>query len=326
MTPGNSMVGSELRRAALSFKQLLFAAVLVAVAAVVLGGSQSLIGPNTATAGYLTILFLLSVVRAGSWRARLASTLWSLAVAVLGFTVGGIGLGVTLAALVAVSLVQGFVTFGESMFLTRSPVNLLAFASLSQGGAEIWQVILGSVIGAAVIWAFASLAKSRTTVPSSHTAFAEQAGYGIATAVGSVVIVVGADLLGFPYVSWALISFCIILSVGSDQRLSRSYLRVFGSLVGATLAILIAMLPAPIPIIAALICLVLCVAYVNAGNYSLFVLFLTPAILLTTASEHSLFVLAAYRLEALLLATIIALLCSFITQKAIELVRARRAR
>lgn len=318
------IVAEEFRHATLTLKQLLFAVALVAVAAVILGASQAVIGPNTATAGYLTMLFLLSVVRAHSWKARISSTVWAVAVAVLGFAVGSLGLWVTLAALVAVSLVQGLVTFGESMFLTRSPVNLLAFATLAQGGAEIWQVLLGSAIGAGVIWGFAALAKNRAVLPDSTTALAERVGYGIATALGSVIIVVGSELIGFPHVGWALLSFCIILSVGSDQRLSRSYVRIIGSLIGAVLALLIAMLPAPIPLIAALVCLVLCVAYITAGNYSLFVLFLTPAILLTTASEHSLLILAAFRLEALVVATVVALVCSFAVQWLTRMARAHK--
>lgn len=307
----------------LSLRQMLFAIVLVAIAAAILGGSQALIGPNTATAGYLTILFLLSIVRGTSWRARMLSTVWSLAVALLGFAVGGVGIWATLIALVVVSLLQGFVTLGETALLTRSPVNLLAFASLSQSGAEVWQVLLGSAIGAGVIWGFATIARERQAPPMQSTSTAERVGYGIATAVGSLLIVVGANAIGFPHVGWALLSFSIILSVGAEERASRSYLRIVGSVIGAVLALLIALLPAPVPTIAAVLCAVLCVAYVSAGNYVYFMLFLTPTILLTTASEHSIVVLGLFRLEALVFATVLALLSSFLIKTIIGLTRAR---
>lgn len=298
--------------AALPPKAILFAALLVAVAALVLGGSQAIIGPNTATSGYLTILFLLSVVRADTWRARLLSAGWSLAVALLGFLVGGFGLWVTLAALVLVSLVQGFVAIGETALLTRSPVNLLAFATLGQSGAEIWQVLLGTLIGSAVILGLAGLAKNRDTAPHIVVPARARIGYSVATAVGAALIVLGSELIGFQYATWTVLSFTIMLSVGADQRTSRGYQRVLGSIIGAIAAVLIAMLPAPFPLIAAVICLVLCVAYINVGNYTLFILYLTPAVLLTTASEHSLVVLGLYRIEAVLIASALALAFSFV--------------
>lgn len=301
--------------AALSWKDLLFAVVLVAVAAVVLGGSQFLIGPNTTISGYLTILFLLSVVRATSWHARLISVAWSLGVAILGFFIGGLGLWATLVALVVVSLVQAFVTMGESVMLTRSPVNLLAFATLGQSGAEIWQILLGATIGTAVILAFAALTNSRDVGHGASASTRQRLAYGAATSAGALIIVVGAEATGFPFVGWALLSFCVILSVGTDQRASRGYLRIAGSVTGALLAVLLSALPAPVPMIAAVVCIVLCVAYVNSGNYVLFVLFMTPAVLLTTASEHSTLVLGFLRLESVLVATVIALICSFVMDR-----------
>ena len=296
--------------ASLSPRQLLVAVALVAVATVVLGGSQLLIGPNTAASGYLTILFLLSVVRAGSWRVRLLCVGWSLTVATLGFAVGGMGLWVTLLAVVVVSIIQAFVTVGESAFLTRSPVNLLAFAALSQSGAELWQAMLGSAIGACVILAFATLVKTRSGAGSEDRPLVERVGYGAVTAAGAFLIVFASELLEFPYRDWTLLSFSVILAVGADQRAKRGYLRVLGSVAGVVVAMLASMLPQPVPLVLAALFLVLCVAYVNAGNYALFVLFLTPAILLTTTAEVSTFTLGLYRLESVLFATVIALLGS----------------
>ena len=291
----------------LSPKSIGFAVLLVAVAGFVLGICNALIGPNTATSGYLTILFLLSIVRGQSWRARVIAVSWSLAVALLGFFASSMGLLAVMIALVVVSLVQGFTMLGETAMLTRSPVNLLAFANLSEVGAEIWQVLLGSLIGAGVVLAFAALARQRAADHKTSVPTRERLAYGFATAIGSLVIVLGAKAIGFPYVGWALLSFCILLSVSADQRKNRGYLRILASVGGAMLAVGLAVFPAPVPTIAALVCLVLCVAYINSGNYALFILFLTPAILLTTASEESLITLGVYRLEATLAATVLAL-------------------
>ncbi|MFA4897785.1 FUSC family protein [Microbacterium sp.] len=306
----------------LSWRDVLFAGLLVAVAAAVLGASQLLIGPNTALSGYLTILFLLSVVRAASWRTRILSVAWSLSVALLGFVIGGAGLWVTLVALVVVCLLQAFVGLGEAALLTRSPVNLLAFASLNQSGAEVWHVLLGSAIGAGVILTFSAIAKSRSDKSRTSMTMRQRVSYAVATSAGALLIVVVARLTDFPYVGWVLLSFCIVVSVGADQRVTRGYLRIVGSVVGALIAVLLSMLPSPIPTVAAVVCVVLCVAYVNAGNYALFVLFLTPAVLLTTSSEHSSLMLGILRLEAVLFATAVAIVCSL----AVDAVVARSVR
>lgn len=310
---------------ALSFKDLLLAVCVVVLAAVVLGGSQIFIGPHTTLSGFLTILFLLSVVRARSWRARLLSVAWSVFVALLGFAIGGLGLWATLIALAVVSLLQAFANVGESALLTRSPVNLLAFASLSQSGGEVWQVLLGSVIGAAVVLALAAVVRAREAVPVGEVDLSHRIGFGIATAVGSVLIAVGCEVTGFPHVGWMLLSFSIILSVGAERRASRGFSRVVGSVLGVLAAMVLTLLPAPVPTVAALLCIVLCIAYVNAGNQVMFVLLLTPAVLLTTASEHSALVLGALRLEAVLLATVMALVCSAITEWVLARVGLRRS-
>lgn len=301
--------------ARLTLKQIAIACALVALAAVVLGASRWLIGPNTAMAGYLTILFLLAVVRANDWRSRLQAALWSLTVALVGFAVGGLGLWVTLIALVVVALAQGLVTMGETVLLTRSPVNLLAFASLGQSGAQLWHVLAGAAIGSILVLGFAAITNHRGHLPSASKSVSERLWYGFATAAGAVIIVLVAELIDFPYVGWTLLSFSIMLSFDADQRANRGYLRLLGSLVGALAAVGIAALPAPVPMIAAVVCMVLCVAYLNAGNYALFMLFITPAVLLTAASEYSLLRLGLYRLEAALFASFVALTLAYAVRK-----------
>ncbi len=311
---------------ALRLRPVLFAVLLVAVAAAVLGLSQVLIGPNTATSGYLTLLFLLSIIRANDLRARVFSVCWSIAVALLGFAVGGAGLWITILALVMVSLVQGFISVGESMLLTRSPVNLLAFASLAQSGAEVWHVVLGSIIGGAVILVFAAIMHQRDSEVHVSVPLRARLTYGVAAALGAVVIVLICEGIGFPYVEWTLLSFTILLSVGADQRASRTVLRIVGSIAGALIAVPLAALPSPLPLIFAIVLLVLCVAYMNEGNYGMFVVCLTPAVLLTSASDQSQLMLGIFRLESVVFATVMALGCGAAAQSLITAAARRRQR
>ncbi|WP_053386197.1 FUSC family protein [Leucobacter japonicus] len=292
-------------------RHLLVACALVALAAAILGASRLAIGPNTAAAGFVTILMLLAVMRAESWRVRAQAALWAVLVALLGYMVGGHGLVATLVALVVVSLVQGIVTVGETALLTRSPVNLLAFASLGQSGAQLWSVVLGSCIGAVVVLGFSLVTRSRERRLVDPKSMSDRLAYGVATAAGAVVISVVGELVHFPYTGWALLTFALVLSFAPEQRLERGYARLVGSVVGAVLATLLAQLPAPVPLIAAVVCMVLCVAFLNAGDYRRFVLFLTPAVLLTTSSEYSAVALGVLRVEAVLFGAVVAFACVF---------------
>lgn len=287
-----------------------YAFLLVGAAAAILGLCFVLIGPNTAQAGYLSIMMLLSASRAPSARYRVLAALWAVAIAMLGYLIGPLGLGVTLAVLALVAVAQGLFKVGEIAFMTRSPVNFMAFATVSHTEVALWQVLLGALIGAGFIVALTSLLPAKTDGTWLHVSVRSRVWYGLMVATGATLIVVLAELTGFAHVSWALLSFCMILAVGADQRTSRAIHRLVGSLVGVFIATLAAFLPGPGPLIAALIALLLCVAYLREGNYALFVTFLTPAVLLTTASDASAFALGAYRLEAVLVATVVAVLCS----------------
>ncbi|GAA1578632.1 FUSC family protein [Leucobacter aridicollis] len=302
-------------------RSLGFAVAVVAVAVLVLGASRLWIGPNTAQAGFLTMLLLLGVARVPSWTSRLVAAAWSLAVAGLGFVVGSLGLWATLAAVVAVSLVQGLLKIGEVAILTRSPVNLLAFATLSQGTAEAWHVILGALIGAGLVLGAAAFAPIRNREQPRAASLRDRLDYGIATAIGAALIVLFAELTGFDYAGWMMLSFCVILAVSFDAQFARAADRVAGSLAGVAATVAFGMLPAPIPVIAAVLCLVASVAYIQAGKYRQFVLFLTPGILLSTSSELPLWMLGVYRIEAVLIAAAFAVLCS----AGLQLQRRRRA-
>lgn len=306
----------RLRAFALPGKTLLLATGLVAVAALVLGACRILIGPNTTYAGYIAILLLLPVLRAPTVSSRALGSLSAIAVAALGFAAGSLGWWATLIALALVTFAQGVLAVGNAALLTRAPVNLIACAAAAHAGAELWHVLLGATIGATLMFAAAVFAplRNRDLAPPGTTR--SRLSYAAVAASGAVLIVALAELIDFPYASWALLSYCMILSVGADARATRARDRVLGSVAGAVAATLIAYLPAPFPGIIAVLCVVLCVGYMLAGNYVLYVLFLTPGILLTAASELSTPALGVYRIEAVLAASAIALACNFVLRRA----------
>lgn len=318
-TKGDRVVISSDRTFSFSLSRaaLLSAVALVAAAAVVLGLSWWLIGPNTAQAAYLAIMFLLSPAKALPIRLRLLAAAWAVAVAISGYLVGPLGLGPVLLGLVVVSFMQALFRLGPVASVNRSPVNFVVFASLgavaSSTSAGLGLVALGSVIGAGFVLALSTLLPAHTTTAPSPapSPLRDRMEYGVLLGLGSALIVVVSSWLGFPFAEWTLISFCMILSVGIDGRLTRARDRVLGTVAGALLGTLVSLLPTPIPLIAGVLATVLCVAYLNLGNYTLFIAFLTPAILLTTSSEQSAVALGWGRITAVLLASVLALGLSF---------------
>ncbi len=227
-------------------------------------------------------------------------------VAMAGYLIGPLGMPAVVAGLVVVGIVQARFRLGDVSGMSRAPVNFMAFAALSETGAALWQVLLGSVIGAAFILLLARVLPQRAHEPEPSTRRA-RVEYGITLIVGAIALVVGAELLDFPYVTWALLSFCMVLSVGANRRARRTLERIVGTLIGAVAATLVALAPAPVPIIAAVIATVLCVAYLRQGNYTLFVAFLTPSVLLTAGADASAVALGVGRIEAVMAAGLLAL-------------------
>lgn len=288
------------------------ALLIVTVVAVVLGASWLLIGPFTAQAGYLAVMFLLSPARSPKPVMRLAVAGWAVLVAMLGFLVGPFGLVPTLIGLVLICVGQGMFKVGEVATLTRSPVNFIAFAGLSQTDAQLWQVLLGSLLGASLVLLMAAvLPAAQATVPLPAPV-RDRFDYGLLVAAGCVLIVVVGEVIDFPFVGWVLLSFCMTLAVGVDNRRSRARDRVLGTIAGAILATVLTLLPEPFPLMAAVLSMLLCVAYLRVGNYPLFVMFLTPAVLLTVGSTYSAISLGFLRIEAVVAAGTLAMVCSII--------------
>lgn len=290
----------------LSRSSIVSAAVLIGSVGIVLGLTAVLIGPNTAQAGYLTVMLLLSPVRAAQLSTRGAAAALAAIVAIGGFLLGPLGLPAVLAGLVVVSIAQSFFRLGEIATMTRAPVNLLAFAGLAATGAELWQVVLGTLIGAGFTLVLARLLPAGEA-PSAADPLRDRLIDGIALALGAVLIVGAAEWADFPFAGWALLSLCMIVTVGGDKRTSRSVERIAGTILGAVLATLVSFAPAPWPLIVAVLCGLLCVAYLRQGTYAMFALFLTPAVLLTSTTDLDPVQLGLGRIEAVIAAAVVAI-------------------
>ena len=286
---------------------------MLAVAAIgVLGLLHVVVGPNTARAGYLAMLLLLSPVRTFVLRTRVLSACWAVAVALAGFLVGGLGFWPVLAGVVVVCLVQGMFRIGEIASLSRSPVNFVVFSGFGASGSmELWHVALGSVAGAAVMLLVGWLNPQKGGKLEQPTSTRQRLRYGLMFASGAVLILVLGEVVGKTFAEWTLLTFCMILSVGFDNRVSRVRQRMIGTIVGAIFATIMMFAPEPAQITAAAVCGILCLAYINMGNYALFVAFLTPAILLTSSIDLPAYVLAGERIAACFVAAGTALAVSW---------------
>jgi uncharacterized membrane protein YccC len=279
-------------------------ALIVAIGAV-LAPLALLIGPNTAQSAFVTIMLLLSPLRAAQSSTRFAAAGLAVAVALSGFLLGPLGPVAIFPALIAVSLAQALFWLGDVATMTRAPVNLLAFAALATTGAELWQVVLGTLIGAAFTLLLARLLPPSDVPPTTGTA-RERLLDGVILAVGAVIIVALGEVLSFPFTGWALLSFAMIVTVGGDRRTARSLDRVAGTIVGTVVATLVSFAEAPWPLVAAALCGLLSVAYLRQGSYAVFVTFLTPAVLLTSTTDLDPFQLGLGRIEAVVAAAVIA--------------------
>ncbi|CAM2922400.1 FUSC family protein [Prescottella defluvii] len=296
-------------------RAIVTAMVLVASVGLVLGAVRLFIGPHSAQAAYLAVLLLISPARAlrGGW--RFAAAGWAIAVALLGFVVGSHGLWAVLVALTAVCLVQGLFRVGGVAAMTRAPVNLLAFAALSTTDVRLWQVALGSIIGATFVLAITALTATDGSSAASESSLSDSLRYGAVLAAGSLLIVAVGEWVEYPYVGWALLSFCTILAVGLFENGTRARDRLVGTAAGAVVATVVSLVPQPVPLIAAVVCSVLCFAYLSVGNYTMFVTLLTPAILLTTSSDQPTYQISAGRIGAVLVSVVVAVAVTWCARK-----------
>lgn len=304
---------------ALPKQTIVYALILLIASAIVLGGTRYFIGPNTAQSGYLAILLLLSPARAMPLKWAVGAGLWTIAVAMAGFLAGTTGhLWAILIGLAAVSMVQGLFSIGQVASMTRSPVNFIAFSALAASGAQWWHVLVGSVLGIALITLMSVLFPSKNLkidavelrAPAPLVPLDRRIDSGLLVAVGAIILVLIGEFTPYPYTNWALLTFCLIVAVGFDDRFSRASQRLGGTIIGATIATLVSFAPSPWPWVAAALCMVLCVAYLRNNNYAMYVAFLTPTVLLTASTGDSTFTMGLGRIGAVVLAAVLALVLS----------------
>ncbi len=295
--PGDPQLPTRGFSFALSRQAVVNAAVFLVAGVIILGGLNTFVGPHTAQAGYITILFLLTPSRTFSMKWRLAAAAWVIGVSISGFLIGSVGIWATL--------------IGEVAALSRSPVNFVVFAGLGEiGDVQLWQVALGAVVGAAVTILVGRLAPAKTNPIQQPTTPRQRLRYGLMIATGAVIIVILGQSLDPQYTSWTLLAFCMILAVGFDSRVQRARDRLLGAIAGAIGASIVMFLPSPVPLIITAVCALLAIAYINMGSYGMFIAFLTPSILLLATPDLPTYVLAERFVTITIFAAGLALICS----------------
>lgn len=285
---------------------------MVAVAVGLLLALRIGFGATAAAAAFYAILLLMGPARHLSTGWRWAAAGWALAVSAAGLMIGPHGWWAVLAGVVVVALVQGAFHFGQMAQVSRSPVNFMLFAGLAEAGADTHQVLVGTALGAALMLVIGAVIQHRARpTRARHDPFVEWLTEGALLAVACLVVVLVAELTGFPRVGWALLTLCVVMSVQTTARMRQALGRVSSTIVGALLATVAALLPEPVPLVLAVICAVLAIAYLNKGDQSLFLVFLTPTLLLTASGEVG-SVVALERVEAVLGAAAIALLTTWL--------------
>lgn len=303
----------------LSWRSVLSACALLALAVVVLWIVASIFDSEVARACYLTIMLLVSAARAQRLKTSVVTGIWAVLVAIGGFLAGGYGVWATLVGLVVLCACQGFLRVGDGVSIARSPVNFVVFAGLSNTDMTLAQASLGALIGAVFLLSLARLAHL-VQEPTTQVGLPVLIRLidSLSVACGAIAIVLLSRWLNFDYMNWALLSFCMIVAVSAEDRMGRVRERLLGTVIGAMAGTLVAFLPAPLPTLAAVVCLILCIAYQLAGKYAMFVSFLTPAVLLLSQSEVSTLARGAGRVEAVLASVVIALGCTWLAQRSMS--------
>ncbi len=302
-----SLLLADLRaRFRLPTRTLLIATGIVAAGGVFLLMGRSLLGNPMIIAAYLTIMLLLAPSRRLTAEWQVAAAGWSVAVAVGGYLVGTTNTWVLVVAILVVSVVQSLFRFGRVATLTNSPVNLVLFAAMPQIDITLREAAIGAIAGAIVIIALGPLLRERSVQAVETDPIAVRIRSGLVLAVGCLILVGFSEATRFPHLSWALVSLCIILAVEVESRDERAGARIAGSVLGVLAASAAWFLPHPLPLVVAAVCAVLCLAYMSLGDYTLYVFFLTPAVMLTASGGWQLD-LAVDRILAVLVAASVGL-------------------
>ena len=323
-------------------KAILRAGAMAVVGAALLTAIYLTLGKPATLAAYFGIMLLLAPARRLPLRWQIVAGGWAFAVAISGYLIGEHrqdpgGLALLAAGLVAVCVIQAFFRIDHTSTIARSPVNLLLFSAMPATGAQTWHVVVGTAIGVVLVFLVLRLmpgspstetesteAESTVTVGRGDVdAFNERLRAGLTLAVGCIVLVMLGEFVpsGLPRVQWSLLTLCLLLAVDTTARNTRIKERILGTVIGAVGATLAALLPMPLPYVLAAVCAILCLAYILAGDYTLFIVFLTPAVLLTSSGKAP-WSLAVENVEAVLIAVVLALILTSVS----SWIDARRAR
>lgn len=273
-------------------------------------------GANTAQAGFIGVMLLIAPMGRLNMRGRIVAGAWAIAVATLGYFIVGTGWVPYVLALSAVCLVQGVFWMGDIAAMTRAPANFVFVAGFVSHKSEVAysEILIGTAAAVVFMLCIGALMAAGKAEELKSSSLGVRLRYGLMLALGCLAIVGIAKAVYFPYASWAVLSLCLILSVDSADRSTRMKNRIFGTIGGAVLATGVSLLPAPVPQITLLICAILCIAYIRSGEYTLFVTFLTPVILLSSTSEAATHILAAERIGAIVVSVVIALICTYLAE------------
>ena len=309
------------------------AAAMAAIAVVILGSIYLALGKPATLAAYFGIMLLLSPAKNLPLRSQILAGTWAFVVAMSGYFIGEHrdqkgGLLLLAAGLFVVCVVQAFFRVGHNATVARSPVNLLLFAAMPATGAQTWHVVVGTAIGVVLVFGAMRLLPKKppaqdTSAPDTSAqqtssvvdevdnadeTVAQRLRAGLTLATGCLFLVLIGELIpsGLPRVQWSLLALCLLLAVDTTQRNTRMKERIIGTFIGALAATFASMLPMPVPYVLAAVCAILCLAYILAGDYTLFIVFLTPAVLLTSGGKAP-WSLALENVEAVLIAVILAL-------------------
>lgn len=234
------------------------AAILIAGA--VLGALALVWNSRVAFAGYIGMMFLSAAVTRLSRREQLLAAAWAVLVCAAGVLLAPLGPWAILAGVVTVSLGQAYFVSGGTAGIAWSPASLVAFGAFARDHA-IWQPMLGTAIGAGAM-IVVGMFVVRRPLATEPAPLARRLHYGLALAAGTAILTGLWQLTQMRYASFALLTYCLLLTFDPGSVVRKTQLRMLGAVSGAVLAVVLAsLLPVPAIWVLMLAAAVLTVAY-----------------------------------------------------------------
>lgn len=265
---------------------LLIAGVAVLIAAAILGLLARAWGTPVLYAGYIALMFLAPAVRTLRVGQLLLASLWAMLICAVSILIGTYGPWVMLAVIVATAMVQGLFALNGKAGLNRSPASVVGFAAFADTGslAEVWQPLVGVVVGAVVVLVIA-IAVDRSSGPDDReldtkpAPLVDRLYYGGGLAIGSAVLTAVFTLADWTGLSYALLIFCLIYAFDSGKVLHNSLVRVVGATLGVGSSVLLsAILPQPALVVVFVLCAVIALACLLDHHEFWYVVFLVATV------------------------------------------------